>query len=195
MGMTQEELEEMSAEADRKYREAVEKAQAKGARPPAAAGAAPGKAKAGKPRVARIVSAEALEHPAIEALFERMFSVDPFAKWAEAKETVLWMLGQPSTVAFLAVAGGEPVGAAMLQLPTSHLLPIPSVSHFYVDGRRSAVKNALIDAVVDFIAGSGYTRFVALNMSKLNDTAWKRVFREAGKARVVCSLMEFTIGA
>lgn len=81
---------------------------------------------------------------------------------------------------------------AIVTLPQAFTDNMPWVVHFHNDGSR-ALSKAMIEAVLDFVRGSGYTTFKAFNQSGLPDKVWLKVFRDGGKPHFIGSAYVFEL--
>ncbi len=101
----------------------------------------------------------------------------------------------PNAALHLGIEGAEYKGLALTFLPVGPLDFVPRTVLFYLaPGRGKGLKRALIQAVVDFVKENHYTSLWAINGSGARDCVWRRVFRQAGPATKVGSVLEIALG-
>ncbi len=144
-------------------------------------------------RIVRLTNPAAFDRPEVQRLFTRAFETNPLADYPESEAE----LRQAATAEHVAMLIGAEKGKlralAIACLPLSTLTPLPTVYHFY--NRGSAIlRDALVDAVVDFFLQSGYTRFLAVNGTGRSDKAYAKLFSRAGEVQQIGSMLEFKVG-
>jgi len=72
-----------------------------------------------------------------------------------------------------------PEALAVLSFQNGPLKEIPSVAHFYSEGKSDA-REALLARIVERIKEEGYTHYLAGNWSHGDDAAWCRLFKNSG---------------
>ncbi len=144
-------------------------------------------------RIVRLTNPEAFKRPEVQRLFERAFAENPLVDWEVAKEEMTRVCADPNVNILIGAEKGRLKALSIGCLPTSNLSPAPTAYYFFNRG-SAALREALIHDTVDFFLQSGYTRFWASNLTGVSDEAYARLFKGAGTAERVCSLLEFKIG-
>lgn len=144
-------------------------------------------------KVARIVNPEAFSTEAVQTLFKRAFKGSLLPGLDEAPAEYVQLMMSPLNAFFVGAEEGEMQALAIVMLPPCKLALGPQVFHFASFG-SAKLKDAVIQAVVDFVLKSGYTSFWALNLSKKQNAVWARAFKKAGQINMVGSIAEFKIG-
>ena len=146
-------------------------------------------------RVVRVTNPEAFQVPEVKDLFVRSFKDNPFLDLSDEKlaEFAVLVL-DPRVGVFVAGEKGEMVGLVIVMLPKSKLDKMPHIPHFANFGTGKS-RDALINAMLDFMLESGYTRFWGINATGKGDEAYLKVFKLAGKATRIGSMLEFEIGS
>ena len=147
------------------------------------------------PTVVRVKNAEGLTMPDLRALVSRALKASLFrvGDTDAVLPEIAAMVNDPAFGVFIAVEGGKFKGIMVIALPRDALLTLPQITIFYSEGTK-AVSSALIDAGLEWVVGSGFSRFWAINVTKRSDAVWARAFRKAGAPHRIGSIMEFGIG-
>ncbi len=145
------------------------------------------------PKVVRIVNPEAFATEAVQTLFKRASKGALLPGLEEAPAEYVQLMMSPLSGFFIGAEDGEMKALAIVMLPPSKLALGPQVFHFASFG-SAKLKDAVIQAVVDFVLKSGYTSFWAVNLSRKQNAVWARAFKKAGQINVVGSIAEFKIG-
>jgi hypothetical protein len=144
-------------------------------------------------RIVRLTNPAAFERAEVQDLFQKAFETNALVKFEDATEELVLLTADPLVAMLIGAEKGKLAGLSIAILPHSRLAPLPAVYHFY-SGGSAKLREALIDATVDFFLQAGYTRFWATNMTGDSDEAYVKLFRKAGKAERVCSMLVFKIG-
>ncbi len=144
-------------------------------------------------RIVRLTNPEAFSRPEVQRLFERAFEENPLVNWEDAKEEMTRVALDPNVNILIGAEEGRLKALSIGCLPVSTLSPNPTAYYFFNRG-SAKLRKALINATVDFFLQAGYTRFWASNLTGVSDEAYARLFKGAGTAERVCSLLEFKIG-
>ncbi len=145
--------------------------------------------------IARLTNPAAFDRPEVERLFTRAFEHNPLASFPECKEELRVAAGAEHVAILIGAEEGKLHSLAIACLPLNALTPLPTVYFFYHNKKGSALlRNALVDAVVDFFLQSGYTRFLAINETGRSDEAYGKLFRRAGETQRIGSRLEFKVG-
>lgn len=83
-------------------------------------------------------------------------------------------------------------GAAIVTLPMNMGESLPWVIYFYNDGGH-ALTEKMLENMVAFIRGAGYTSYMALNQSGRADKDWLKVFEKAGNPKFIGSSYLFDL--
>ncbi len=146
-------------------------------------------------RIVRLTNPAAFDRPEIQRLFTRAFEHNPFANYPESDAELRQAATQEHVAILIGAEKGRLKALAIACLPLSSLTPLPTVYHFYHSRKGSAaLRNALVDAVVDFFLQSGYTHFLAINGTGRSDEAYMKLFSRAGEASRIGSMLEFKVG-
>ena len=146
-------------------------------------------------KIIPVKSPDVLLIPGVQGLLHRGFAENYLipSGFDGAVEEFVSFAKDPKVGFYLATDdGGKFKGFVIVILPRTALAPYPQVLHIYSEG-RAAVAQGLIDAGVAFMRSNGYSKFWALNGSKVSDEVWSRAFRRAGVATPLASLMEFEL--
>lgn len=115
--------------------------------------------------------------------------------FASVEDWVRGIIASPETHVSVTVEKGRFVGFVLIIFPDNPAVsPYPIVSHIFNRGTLAS-REALIQAVLDAMVRGGYTKFVALNASKLADARWKKAFASAGSITKAATMFEFEIGS
>ena len=144
-------------------------------------------------KVIRLRNPAAFEKEDIKVLFDRAFKDTPNVNYPAFWALLPFMVRDENCGIFLGIEKGKFKGLVIGELPSNEVLPLPTVIQFANFGSAKC-KNGLVDAVVDFFVSAGYTEFLALNVTGEADEAWARLFKKAGEAERIASLMKFKIG-
>ncbi len=144
-------------------------------------------------RIVRLTNPEAFERAEVQRLFERAFEAHKIATFEDVAEELKVIALDPLVAILIGAEKGNLKGLSIACLPRSTLTPQPTVYHFFNKG-SAALRGALIDATVDFFLQAGYTRFYGTNMTGMRDEVYMRLFRKAGEAARVGSVLEFKVG-
>ncbi len=144
-------------------------------------------------RIVRLTNPEAFGRAEVQRLFEKAFENNVLVSFAEAAAELVGIAADPLVAMLIGAEKGKLKGLSIACLPRSTLTPIPTVYHFY-NGGSAKLRAALVDATVDFFLQAGYTRFLAGNMTGASDEVYARLFRKAGEAKRVYSILEFKVG-
>ncbi len=145
-------------------------------------------------RIVRLTNPDAFERPEVQRLFERAFEDNRMVEGFEGVVPELKLAARDTFIAiFIGAEEGRLKALSIACLPRSALTPHPTVYHFYNKG-SAKLRGALVDATVDFFLQEGYTRFYATNMTGVGDEAYMKLFRRAGKAERIGSMLEFKVG-
>jgi hypothetical protein len=144
-------------------------------------------------KVIRLRNPAAFEQQDINVLFDRAFKDTSNINYPAFWKLMPLLAQDEKCGIFVGVEKGKFEGLVIGELPSNEVLPLPTVIQFANFGSAKC-RNGLVDAVVDFFVSAGYTEFLALNVTKEPDEAWSRLFRKAGEAERVASLMKFKIG-
>ncbi len=144
-------------------------------------------------RIVRLTNPEAFERAEVQRLFTRAFETNAIAKFEDMAADLKMIAPDPLVAILIGAEKGKLKGLSIACLPRSTLTPLPVVYHFFNKG-SAALRGALIDATVDFFLQSGYTRFYGTNMTGMRDEVYMRLFRQAGEAERIGSMLEFKVG-
>ncbi len=145
-------------------------------------------------QVARLNNPQALLAPPMQELFRKAFDGNPMiAGIDEVPEEYVRLLANPNVGFFVGVEKGEFKGLVLVELPGSPLAKMPNVLHFANFG-TSKLRDALVQAALDFIVQAGYTRFATINLTGRGDAVHKRLFKKVGEAKALGSVLEYRIG-
>ncbi len=143
-------------------------------------------------RIVRLTNPAAFERAQVQRLFERAFAKNPLVNWDDAKEEMARVALDPNVAIFIGAEEGRLKALSIGALPVSAFSPVPTSYYFFNRG-SAKLRKALINATVDFFLQSGYTRFWTTNLTGASDKVYARLFKDAGKAERICSLIEFKI--
>ncbi len=144
-------------------------------------------------RIVRLTNPEAFGRAEVQRLFEKAFENNALATFEEAAPELVGIAADPLVAMLIGAEKGKLRALSIACLPRSTLTPFPTVYHFYNAG-SAKLREALIDATVDFFLQAGYTRFLAMNTTGASDEAYAKLFRKAGEAKRVYSVLEFKVG-
>ncbi len=145
-------------------------------------------------RIVRLTNPAAFERAEVQRLFERAFEENAMVGGFETVRADLKLAAQDPYIAiFIGAEEGRLRALSIACLPRSTLTPNPTVYHFYNKG-SAKLRTALVDSTVDFFLQEGYTRFYATNMTGIKDEAYMKLFRQAGEAERIGSMLEFKVG-
>ena len=145
-------------------------------------------------QVIRARNPAVFKHPEVEALMRRAFLDRPASiDFDKAQADFEALINDERTGAFIGVDDDAVICAVgIIMLPQNALVSVPQALVMYNEG-PAAVKNAVLDAVVDFVKQAGYTTYWALNRTGRDDAVWARAFRRAGDATKIASVMQFEV--
>ena len=144
-------------------------------------------------RIVRLTNPEAFGRAEVQSLFEKAFETNALATYEEAAPELKAVAADPLVAMLIGAEKGKLRALSIACLPRSALTPLPTVYHFY-NGGSAKLREALIHATVDFFMEAGYTRFFAMNTTGASDEAYAKLFRKAGEAERVYSVLEFKVG-
>ncbi len=144
-------------------------------------------------RIVRLTNPEAFDRVEVQRLFTRAFEAHKIATFEDVAAELRVIALDPLVAILIGAEKGNLKGLSIACLPRSTLTPQPTVYHFFNKGSAS-LRGALIDATVDFFLQAGYTRFYGTNMTGMRDEVYMRLFRKAGEATRVGSVLEFKVG-
>ena len=145
-------------------------------------------------QVVRLNNPKALLAPPMQELFRKAFDGNPLiAGIDDAPGEYVRVVTNPAVGLFVGVEKGEFKGLVLVELPGSPLAKMPNVLHFANFG-TAKLRDALIQAALDFIVQAGYTRFVTINLTGRGDAVHNRLFKKVGKAKPLGSVLEYRIG-
>lgn len=142
--------------------------------------------------VIRLKNPVSMEIPTLKDVFTKAFGqnaavpVDIDASMDDFR----YMIESDRFGVFLRLDGFDAQGLCVMALPESKIFPYPTCLTFYSEGPK-AVTDELIKAGVDFVKANGYTKFWGVNATGKPNAAWMKVFKQAGKERIIGSLVEF----
>ena len=119
--------------------------------------------------------------PEVVALFGRAFRSGEPASPTNVIMELRRMCTLPGVGVFIGWADAEPKGVAIVVEPGTALFRDPHVYHFFCDG-GIALRNKLVDAVVDWARAKGYTGLSGSNWTGRSDKTFERIFKRAGRA-------------
>ncbi len=144
-------------------------------------------------RIVRLTNPAAFDRPEVQRLFTRAFETNSLADYPESEAELRQAATAENVAMLIGAEKGKLRALAIACLPLSTLTPLPTVYHFYNRG-SAMLRNALVDAVVDFFLQAGYTRFLAINETGRSDKAYAKLFSRAGEAQRISSMLEFKVG-
>ncbi len=144
-------------------------------------------------RVVRLTNPGAFEQDEVKKLFTKAFETNSLTNFEDAAAELAGIATDPLVAILIGAEKGKMRALAIACLPRSTLTPFPTVYHFYNNG-SAKLRNALVDATVDFFLEAGYTRFLAINTTGRSDEAYKKLFHRAGEAERISSMLEFKVG-
>ncbi len=144
-------------------------------------------------RIVRLTNPDAFARPEVQKLFTKAFENNSLTNFDDAAAELALVASDPLVAILIGAEKGKLRALAIACLPRSTLTPLPTVYHFY-NGGSAKLRNALVDATVDFFMEAGYTRFLAINQTGRSDEAYAKLFRRAGEAERISSMLDFKVG-
>ena len=113
--------------------------------------------------------------------------------FAELKSEIATFIHHPKIGVMVGIDdNGDLNSFSLVMLPTTKIAPHPQILYFYSAG-DDKLREATVQAVVDFVRENGYDTLWAINMTHRNDAAWQKLFQKGGKSRRIGSIMEVKI--
>lgn len=119
--------------------------------------------------------------PEVVALFGRAFRSGEPASPTNVIMELRRMCVQPGVGVLIGWVDAEPKGVAIVVEPGTALFRNPHIYHFFCDG-GIALRNKLLDAMVDWTRAKGYTGMSGSNWTGRSDKVFERTFKRAGRA-------------
>ena len=143
--------------------------------------------------VIRLQNPNALVSPEFRAFLKRSVKREALLGEDDLLGVLHSGMSSPNFAALVGVEGGAFKALTLVTLPSQPAQPQPYVQHFYNEG-TAALRDALLEAMVDFIVQGGYTKFLAVNLADRDFKAWAKTFQKAGKSTELGRLVEFEVG-
>lgn len=119
--------------------------------------------------------------PEVVALFGKAFRSGEPTSATNVIMELRTLCQLPSVAVLIGWEDAIPKALAIMVEPATALFQCPHVYHFYCCG-GAALRNKVLDAMVDWTRQKGYTGMSGSNWTGRSDKTFERVFRRAGRA-------------
>ena len=142
--------------------------------------------------IVRVQNREALASPVLSALFDEAFKDGRPTDGRTAHE--IFSASTPNARVLILVGLEEfvPKALALVTAPMSGLFKAPQIYHFFNAG-PPALRNMMLDEVVDWTHALGYNRIWGVNWGSASEDGFRRVFHRLGKATPIGMGFEFEL--
>lgn len=130
-------------------------------------------------KVYRVTSAKALTTDDMIKFFDKAFKDGP-VDGGQVLKVMVAVAADPRVQVLVGMEKSEFKTLAITYLPSSPLYPNPQVYFMYSEG-TAALRNATVDALVDWVKKNGYNDLWVVNWNVGKDVAFKRLFKRAGE--------------
>lgn len=129
-------------------------------------------------------------------LFRRAFPAGSLITggFEEVPEKFATMVADPRYRFLIGVEDTELKALACIFLPSGDENVHAQIVQFYNDG-STKLRRHLVDQIVEVLKSAGHDKVWAINQTGAPDSIWARMFRRAGEAKRVGSIMEVALGA